>query len=88
MISTDQLKTLLAVEEAKEYEPMYMSDVNIEGYDPNFSASVNALNFKLNQEVMVDWGKNEILMVRLIYPIVFWSIIFLVSFTIFHSSFV
>ena len=30
MISTDQLKTLLAVEEAKEYEPMYMSDVNKE----------------------------------------------------------
>jgi|TARA_R100001463_G_scaffold134289_1_gene196350 hypothetical protein len=76
MISADHLKTLLAVEEANEYEPMYTSDVNIEGYDPNFSASVNAINFKLNQEVMVDWGKNKILTMRLIYPIVFWSIIF------------
>ena len=72
----DHLRTEVAVAKANKYTPMPQpSDVVIEGYDPNFSASTNAINFRLNQEVEVDTGRNGVLMTRILYPMM-WFYIF------------
>jgi hypothetical protein len=76
MISTNQLRTILAVEEANTYEPLYATDVKIEGYDPNFSASVNAINAKLKHEdefILLDFTKVNL--IRIFYPVIVFSIL-------------
>ena len=81
--TSDHLRTMIAVEEANKYADMSsIPEVKVEGYDPNISASGNALNFKLNQEVEVEWGKKEVLLMRLIYPqIWFYSLLAIYFFT-------
>ena len=77
MISTDQLTTILVVEDANGYEEMPpIPEVNIEGYDPNFSASVNAINTKLKHEeefITVDFTKVNL--VRIFYPLILFTIL-------------
>jgi len=68
------IRNIIAIEEANLYEPAHIPEVKIEGYDPNFSASVNAMNFKLKHEKEFSWGKERVLLTRILYPVILFSI--------------
>lgn len=75
--TSDHLRTMIAVEDANGYGEMPpIPEVNIEGYDPNFSASVNAINTKLKHEeefITVDFTKVNL--VRIFYPLILFTIL-------------
>lgn len=70
MISTDQLKTILVVEEAKKYEWPPDPKIEVKGYDDNFPASVNAMNVKLkHEEEFITPDFTKINLIRILYPL-------------------
>ncbi len=74
-ISNGMIRHIIAIEEANKYEPAHIPEVKIEGYDPNFSASVNAMNFKLKHEKDFSWGKKTVLLTRILYPMILFYIL-------------
>ena len=73
-ISNGMIRNIIAIEEANKYEPAHIPEVKIEGYDPNFSASVNGINFNLRDEKEFSWGKERILLTRILYPMIIFSL--------------
>ena len=80
----NHLRTIIAIEEANKYEPAeIISEVKIEGYDSNFSASVNAKNAMLRHEETfkpeINW---RLIMTRIFYPQIWFYTIVLFYITV------